>query len=255
MMGAESFPREAKKGDDRMAREMLLAGVAPEELQPEQPAQPPRSPWQKWENFWYHYKWIVLGCLFVAAVIAVLAVQCARKDPPDYTLLLASERGYLDSELAPLKELLESCGEDVDGDGKVEVQIITCQLGENISREMQLANYQSLQAHLATGDVMLFAFEPAYYEWLMGVTDGKEHSFLSPLPVQGAGVNEDGCSWDWSSDSRITEDARFDDLPQKLYFGVRAAVGTAEKRGEEHDQGMALLTALITGQRQDAPQE
>ena len=65
-----------------MAREWLLRGVKPEELQrttaPEQPA----TPRGKWENYWYHYKWHTLGGVFLVAVLAVMLGHLLVRNTP-----------------------------------------------------------------------------------------------------------------------------------------------------------------------------
>ena len=228
-----------------MARERYLVGVPARELQPTPPP-PPDTPRSRWENFWYYHKWKLLGVLFALVVAGVLLAQLLGKNTPDYTLLLVTKQGYFNAELAPLEQLLERYGQDLDGDGRVEVQIITCRLGESTDRQTQLANFQSLQVHLATGDVMLFAFEPEYYDWFMSEMEEKEHHFLASLPAVSDGVQEDGCSWNWANDPRVADNAAFDALPRQLCFGVRAPTGTAQKRTEEYEQCMALLEALIT---------
>lgn len=227
-----------------MPREMALAGVTAEELQKAPQAQPPRTPRQKWENFWYHYKWITIAALAAVVIVAMLVGDFLRKNPADYTLVVATEQAYFSAELEPLRSMVAQYGRDLDGDGEVEVQIVTCHLGSGGTRENQLANFQSLQMHLASGDMLLFAFEPEYYTWVKETMESKGHDFFTPLELVAPGIGEDGRYWNWADDPRVAEATVA--LPKDLFFAVRRAIGTAAEREEEHGQCMALLTAFVT---------
>ena len=59
-----------------MAREMLLAGVDPEELKPTESPEPPQTPGDKLKNFWFYYKWWVLA---IAAFVVIVGSRCGRR--------------------------------------------------------------------------------------------------------------------------------------------------------------------------------
>lgn len=231
-----------------MAREMLLAGVDPEELKPTPKAEPPKTPKGKWENFWYHYKWAFWGTLFGVIVLGVLVGQLVTRDPADYHVLLMTKYTYLDRDLAVLEQELAAFGEDIDGDGKVEVLIQNCGMGAIGSQEYS-TSIQTVQAHLMAGDVLLFVWEPTYYEQFMKSVEGiseEGYEFLTPLSFENEGVTEDGKIWDWKTDPR-REKLGLKTLPEQLYFGVRNASGTAGEQQELHQQCVALLEAFATG--------
>lgn len=231
-----------------MAREWLLAGVDPEDMKKTEETAAPRTWRQRWENYWYHHKWSTAVVAFLVLVAVIFTAQALSRNDPDYTILVATEKDHSTYTLGPLEQLLESYGRDLDGDGEVEVRLATCNLGANeyTTASDQLLNYQILQSHLVTGDVMLFAFEEKYYGWFMGEMSESGTAFLTPLNVQGEGVSPDGCSWTWEKDPRVTQNAAFKTLPQQLRFGVRVASGTAAGRQEEQQQCLELLQAVIT---------
>lgn len=228
-----------------MAREMYLVGVNPEDLKPDPKPEPPHTPKEKWENFWYHYKWAFLGGLAAVVVLIVLVVQMLQKNPPDYTMLLVTENAYTEETLHAAELFLARYGEDIDGDGEVEVQIINSYLGQNAA-STGYANSQVIQVHLMAGDVMLFAFEPPYYEQFMGTDAVKEleGGFMTPIGVEADGLTENGTVWNWADDTRISDDPVLSTLPKELYFGVRRASGTAESSTEMQQQALRLLQAL-----------
>ncbi|MBQ5841377.1 MAG: hypothetical protein IIW40_05425 [Clostridia bacterium] len=234
-----------------MAREMLLAGVDPEELKPTPKAEPPKTPKGKWENFWYHYKWHTLGGLFALVAAIILIAQAASVDRADYMVLLVTDAAYDDFHLTTLENKLASYGEDVDGDGKVEVEILNTYLGKNGSN---MTNAQVMQTHLWAGDVALFIWEPHHYEQLMTNLVGSTESgaqFLQTPSVKSDGLREDG-TWDWATNACRTEGV-LKDFPEHLYFGVRHATGTAKNSAEMCEQNMKLLENLITDTRTAVP--
>ena len=236
-----------------MAREMYLAGVSEEELQPTPKAQPPQTPKGKWENYWYHYKWATIGGVFAVVVVVFLIVQAATINRPDYQMLLVTEKAYLEQQLEPLEQALAKYGQDVDGDGEVEVQIINAYMGKKNSTEYY-TNSQVLQAHLISGDLMLYVWEPAYYESFMEMISqsaDEGYRFLASLPAAD-GMLDDNTAWNWADSARHKEVDSIGVLPENLYFGVRNAKGTAEKSAQMYEQGLALLTGFITGEKPTA---
>ena len=228
-----------------MAREMYLAGVSKEELEKKDEAIVPRTPREKWDNFWYHHKWKLVAGVFIALCAVIFLGQWLTRNDPDYTILVVTEQEYLSTQLEPVGSLLERYGEDIDGDGEVEVRVASCHLGDNVLADQELLNYQILQSHLISADVMLFVFEPEYYQWFMSEMEDKNYHFLTDLEIEGSGITENGCVWNWKDDPRVTGDASLAALPQELYFAVRVPTGTAAERAEEQQACLRMMQALV----------
>lgn len=232
-----------------MAREWLLRGVDPEELKPRQSDQAPQTPQSRWENFWYHHKWTFWGCVFALVALTVVVVQVVRRDPPDYRMLLVTETAYMDVDVTRLELMLTPYGEDLDGDGKVEIQIQNCIMGDTMAhRQSNGANM--VQAHLVAGDVMFFMWDSDTYAFFMksmknALKEGTE--FLAELPVEGEGIIEEGRVYTWEKDPRYEQVKGV--LPQDLYFGVREPMGTAAESRELYQQSMDLLERFIADQK------
>lgn len=233
-----------------MAREMYLVGVSEDELKPTPKMEPPRTPKEKWANFWYHYKWTFLGCIFGAVVLVVLFTQSLSVNKPDYQVLLISQYAYLDVQLDPLETSLAEYGRDLDEDGQVEVQILNCYMGQKGSSEY-LANNQALQAHMISGDVMLYIFEPkqytTYMENIQNVAED-DYSFLAALTFAD-NAQEDGRVFNWAKSPRRGEEMALTQLPEDLYFGVRTASGMVADQTDNQARAMELLTAYATGEK------
>ena len=208
-----------------MARERYLIGVDPEELKA--PPPPPEKPAGWWENVWYHYKWHILIGGFVALLVVLGVVTLVTKDDPDYTVVLLTADPLTTDMVENLQNQLAAAGEDLDGDGKVEVLI------ENLAMELdysnqKIANDNTLMAHFAAGDVLLYAMEPDYYESKI-LSQAGDYTFFTTLSSDEPYVR-------WHPDA--------DGVAEELYIGVRNASGTAE-RNQTHEQCQQLLEQLL----------
>ena len=118
--------------------------------------------------------------------------------------------------------------EDVDGDGKVEVLIENLALGIAYSNQ-KIANDNTFMAHLASGDVLLFAAEPAYYDKKIASLSEDGSSFFAPLS---------------NGDTYVRWHPGRQDVSEELYIGVRPATGTA-KQNQSYEQCRRLLEQLM----------
>ena len=238
-----------------MAREFLLRGVDPEELKPAPKMEPPKTPQGKWENFWYHYKWTFWGSLFAVVVLVVLVVQLFNRNPADYEVLLVTEHSLLEQQIDLLEEELAGYGTDLDGDGAVEVRIQNCFLAQPGSQSYY-SSQQILQTRIFSGDVMLFLWEPKYYEeFLKNISDEETTpEFFTALPFAGDGVIKEGTVLDWHTDE-LRKHPLLEKLPKQIYAGVRINSGTASGQQELMQACIDLLKGLATGEKPAANQE
>ena len=232
-----------------MAREWLLRGVDPEELKPAEKITAPITPKGWLENFWYHHKWAFLGGLFALVVGVVLVVQLVTRDLPDYHVLLMTKQTYIDTDVQALEQTLAAYGQDLDGDGKVEVSIQNCRIAKDTNQQYN-SGFQMVQAHLMAGDVLFFVWDESAYKMFMDGLDNvleEGVTFLTPLPAT-AGVEQEGTLYNWSGHPCRGEES-LQRYPETLYFGVRDTHGTADDAAELHKDCMDLLTAFMEAQQ------
>ena len=232
-----------------MAREWLLRGVKPEELERTVVPEQPTTPRGKLENLWYHHKWLIVGGVFLAVVLAVMVTQLFTRNTPDYRVLLLTERAYTPQEVDTLELLLAPYGEDLDGDGTVEIHVNNCMLGEQVKMQYN-SNIQMFQANLMAGDVMFFIWDTkTYKEQIPGVEELMQdgNRFLAQLPIDHDGLSEDGCAYNWkgSAQQKILCDLFPKRYPEELLFTVRHPNGTAEGSEELYQQGLAMIQKLV----------
>lgn len=227
-----------------MARERYLRGISEEELRPDpRPIEQPKTPKSWLENFWYHHKVGTLIGAFGLVVLTVLIVSMVTRVTPDYKAVMVTENGLLPDEVTYLEEILAQYGEDINGDGKVVVNINNLCLGNGVN---QTANMQALQIQLVTGDTLLYLYEPSFEQRFTAVGQDGAHCLLTELPFSDEGVSEDKISWNWSGNTHREQDVILARFPKDLHFGVRYAVSNNEESAEEYAQIMKLLEAFAT---------
>lgn len=88
-----------------------------------QNASQPMTAKQKRQNFWFYYKWHVVGVLVVIAVIVFTVMDLANRVEPDYTIGVITFNASSTDMFESLQEPLASFGEDLNGDGSVVVDV------------------------------------------------------------------------------------------------------------------------------------
>lgn len=104
-----------------MASYRYERNIKPEDLLPETPRE--LTPAEKRAN-WWHYHWYYV--LLIAATVAAVGYfvwSRVTEVKPDYTVAVVSRTDPDAAFLAEVEERLEALGEDVNGDGKVKVNV------------------------------------------------------------------------------------------------------------------------------------
>lgn len=240
-----------------MARDFALAGVDREEVQNAPPPErPPRDFFDVMSDFWYHHKPFVILGGFLLFVAGWLLVTTLLDNPPDYRVVVVTERPFAAKEREALESYLAQGGVDLDGDGKVEVLVdsLSPNYYDELAPTVGKADNDKLQSHLATGEVMMFVFDPEGYEGFGETLDNvfdAEYEFFATLNTTSEHYNAQEHYWNWKGDKRIAEFGMAS-FPEELYFCVRYPGGTAG--GKDSTQmskdGVALLEKLISTAKQ-----
>lgn len=137
-----------------MAREGLLIGM--EEDRPEPPPLEPKTPRKKAENFWYYHKWHILAAV-VAIIILFFVIRDMSSPKADYQIGMITSQYYPQQVVELLEKSIEPYAEDLNGDGRVIVQINPYSIiSEDNGPQLRLANQVKLDADLSSGISMLF---------------------------------------------------------------------------------------------------
>ena len=236
-----------------MAREMLLAGVNPEELKPTPPPEMPKTPGERLRHFWFYYKWWVLGIGAALVVIGVALWQSLSTPQPDYQIVLLTRDPVDEAVVEDFEKSLQEVGHDLNGDGQVVVDVDNLALAQYVGGTtygMAENNTEKFLAYLVSADAMFYIFDdPCYTLHLPRVMEGSEDKtakFFAALSFEAAGIDPEEHYWNWKDDAR-RKTSWGEQLPENLYFGVRALGGTASGAAvtKRYDDCMQLLQAYI----------
>lgn len=209
-------------------------------------ASPPLKGWKKFAN-WFHYNklWLLVGAVLICILGSILwSALGIGKVKPDYIFAYIGQRELPKEAAAALTERLQALGEDVNGDGKVTVELR--QYATNPGGDAETA----LQYQYAT-DVTLIA----------DIDEGDSYFFLAEDP---SGVqlsyeifaNADGtppANGDFEVADKVFSCESLPalaDIPDlsSLYLGRRCFYD--EEQAREHAADAALWNILTEGASQ-----
>ncbi len=128
--------------------------------------QPVLTPKDKLKNFWFYYKYHILAIVFLAFVLTIGISQCATKEKYDIEVVLFTYSTYTGGQIDALEEQLELYGEDTNGDGEVNVQVIDCSYNKDETADQQNAKRSKLTALIAAdSNALLFITDEASFEY------------------------------------------------------------------------------------------
>lgn len=147
---------------------------------------------QRWENFWFYYRWAVLGGLAATVLVITFVVDILSKVEPDYQLALLTDYYVSEESRQELETLLTGYADDCNGDGKTVVALSSYSIqpdGSESSDPMtHMATVTKLTADIQACESLLFlCSDPAAYQQLYGIftyTDGS-------LPPEEGAVDAD----------------------------------------------------------------
>lgn len=133
---------------------------------------------QRVANFWYYYKWHTIIGLFIAAVLAFGCVQCATKENPDYTVIMAFDKTMPSGITDAIETHLEQYAEDINGDGKTVVHVYD--VSSSHDKDIQEAQSTKLVAEMQRGEAMLFIVDDVYFDKLYDLDVFEKNSDYFP---------------------------------------------------------------------------
>lgn len=172
--------------EQRRAREEFIKLKKMQQGEIETPQRPgdvavkPTTFKQKRENFWFHYKWHVIGIAFAVVALGLLVSQCISMPNYDFSVVYFSYTPAIDNQTDLIADYFEKYGEDVNGDGKVEVQILNCSFS-NAPGDIQYRNSQ-LQK--------LQTFISGEYKAMLYITDQESIKYFDILESEKASMFE-----------------------------------------------------------------
>ncbi|MBR4910809.1 MAG: hypothetical protein IKZ47_05765 [Clostridia bacterium] len=123
---SETISQQRKAREEYLELKRMQNG----ELEPPPPPSSevvlPKTFKEKVKNYWYFYRWIVIGSVFTAVVIAICVAQCMARVKPDIYLTVYAQEYISDADAEKISEYFQKYCEDVNNDGKTYVEINNC---------------------------------------------------------------------------------------------------------------------------------
>lgn len=207
--------------EQRRAREEKIKIIKAKQglSEPEKPDEAaviiPKTPKEKWQNYWYHFKWHTIGAIALIAVISVMVVQCASRESYDFITVVYTHTAIESGRIEKMEEYIEKYAEDIDGDGKVSVEVIDCSFADTNS------NSQSNQAAIAKIQAMIAAEPKA----VLYIFDDKGFNDLNAITEEGF-FDADAIELDDEFYEMCEGEKEFEKLPEGLKISYRRLSNT-----------------------------
>lgn len=236
---------EQKLRQDKIAMMKEKQGIADDETEEadaedEEPVN--MSFWKKVENFWYHYKIVTIIVIVVVAFGGYMIYDLVTKVNPDITIIVTADNGLMYRADA-VEKLFEKYAEDVNGDGKVNVEVIfTPMNSDGISDQYSQGNETKLAANLSNARCVLYLTDDDSYFSIERVPfDDLTDKFDSKY------VTADGISFD---SDMIREGFNWAQMPDDMILKVRTPVSTMyssdpKDMQETYDNTMSFIENLV----------
>ncbi len=128
----------------------------------------PKTKKEKWEHFWYYNKWYVIVAAILALFTALCISQCSNRTKYDYTAMLFCDYELSDIQTEDIADSLARFGEDVNGDGKVLVDVINCSYDKNTDYSARTSKTSKIQANLTNQEVLLYITDDHAFDYYTG---------------------------------------------------------------------------------------
>lgn len=173
-----------------MARERYLLDGDEEKIHQPEAELKAISAKSKWENFWYYHKLHVLIGIVVVFAAAFFIHDFTSKVNPDYQIGLITQTAYPSEMAQTLENEFAKYGSDLNGDGKVVVQVNSYTIAGssssgNTDPNVQMAGFVKLTADLSEGSSMIYITDDESFQNQQ--SKGQIFAYLDgSLPAEGA---------------------------------------------------------------------
>lgn len=218
----------------------------------------PKTAKEKRANWWFYHKvHLLVGVLLVALVGGVIYSLLSRTSP-DYTIAIVGGSFYSDDMITKMEEQMAPYGEDRNGDGQVQVEVLTYAVGGSGDPQMQEINGVRMLGDASEFTSVIYLTDDTGFEWVEN-----EDSFFAytdgSTPPEGASDYEnmrvawEECkgltSLDLSSDALSKEEMQT--YMSSFSMSLRVIDGTGFDKNEDdvdyYKDCQAMFQRLIDG--------
>lgn len=106
------------------------------------------------KNFWWHHKFIIMGIILAVAVVSYITYDTVSRVKPDIKIIMTVNNGLV-NRTEEVADYFEKFCPDINGDGEVNVQVLSVPLPDNTDDYVQIQQYQEVYlANMQTGEVI-----------------------------------------------------------------------------------------------------
>ena len=187
---------------------------------------------EKLKNIWYHDKLAVIIVSVLTIAIALLIAQCATKTKYDATIVLFNYTMAGDPICDKMEEYLKPYFEDINGDGKVNVNVINCSLSGSANGEYNYSKRLALQSIQATdSSALLYITDEYSYKELTEKLD-----FFEGEPVKFSNDFYEYC----------VDESGFYATPKGLQISCRRIENTSIENGKNIETHLAQARNFLS---------
>lgn len=176
-----------------------------------------------WQNFWEYYKLHTIAIIFVLVFLTVGIRSCVTRVDVDLKIFYVGE--YLIPLPEKLETILSETVSDVDGDGRVTIDISNDAFSNGKDIEAAVAIFNRIDAELMSGNPFILMTDEKY------IGRFEHNSALSPIEdiIEGKNIPEENIKRDPKTGAAIAVDVA--SMPigkevgsltgKKMYVGVK----------------------------------
>ena len=209
---------------------------------------------EKLANFWYHYKIPVIVITLALMAVGYITYDTLSREKPDVYVLCTCANG-IDFKLDKLEEYFESFCPDVNGDGKIHVQIISAPSSEDF--QLNNASQAKISAQLQTTDTIFVLTDDERYDLTQDVDEFghlTEDSYIFAGTLKNLtldfpdndSVDKKGYHFDGES---IKAALGWEDMPENMVLSLRwpkeTLSGDIEDMQKNYDIAFEMLEKIM----------
>mgnify|MGYP000471089983 CR=1 FL=1 len=219
------------------------------------------------ENFFYHYKWRLIGIIFTVALLTFMIIQTVTREKKDLYVLAISTTGSsgIYAKTHDIEVALERYCPDFDGNGKVHVGVNFIDLStEGGYSEYTDAQNEKFSAELFSGDSQLYLTDEGIITLINRIAasgeteeaaaeeaDGQIIQFFTDFSGEYPdAVLYDGCGLQLNTTGFVDE-ARWKSCPDTVGLYLRDTfenmMGNNEKTAEQRERARIVYENIING--------
>lgn len=182
-----------------------------------------KKEWLK--NFWWHNKIIIILVVFAIAVVSYITYDSLSRVKPDIKVMMTVNNGLV-NRTEEVADYFERFCPDINGDGEVNVQILSAPLTEDTNDYVQIQKYQEVYlANMQTGEIIFILTDDKTDADIY--SDNESDNLLSDVSPDFAD-NEFVTNKGLSLKGDYIEDVfkYHTNYPQDIYLGMRAPIKT-----------------------------